>query len=255
MGKLVGKTSLITGAASGFGKGMALRFAEEGSDIIMFDLDSEGMNETSRQIQEINSECRIFTSTIDVSDFESVSQGVNTLLSQDLEINILVNNAGWSHPNQPLLDVDQNTLRKVYAINVFSIFNLTHAIVPHWRQLGGGVMLNISSTAGSRPRPGLTWYNSTKGAVNTLTKSLGVELAPDNIRVCGIAPVIGNTALTETFMGVPNTPENRERFLQTIPLGRYCEATDVAEAALYLVSEQANFITGVILEVDGGRCI
>ena len=254
-GKLKGKTSLITGVASGFGRGIAIRFAEEEANIILVDIDTKGMSETERMIRAVNSEVKIYSKHLDISSFEQVNQVVSDILHEGVEINILVNNAGWSHPNQPLLEVDQNTLQKVFAINVFSIFNFTQAIVPHWRTIGGGVMLNTSSTAGSRPRPGLTWYNATKGAVNTLTKSLAVELAPDKIRVCGIAPVIGNTGLTETFMGVPNTPENRDKFLKTIPLGRYCEAKDVADAALFLVSDQADFITGAILEVDGGRCI
>jgi len=132
---------------------------------------------------------------------------------------------------------------------------MTRAIVPHWRAAGGGVMINVGSTAGIRPRPGLCWYNSSKGAVNLLTKSLAVELAPDGIRVCGLAPVMGATALLETFMGMPDTPQNRAKFLQTIPLGRLCEPEDMANAALYLASDEANFITGVILEVDGGRTI
>ena len=253
--RLAGKTSLITGAASGFGRAMALKFAAEGSNIVMVDLNADGMKATKGLIHEANSDCTVVCQTTDVSDHDAVQDGLQQLLDQGLDIHILVNNAGWSHPNRPILEVDANTFRRVYEINVFSIYNYTQAIVPHWRKLGGGVMLNISSTAGLRPRPGLTWYNSTKGAVNIMTKSLGVELAPNNIRVCGIAPVIGNTALTETFMGVPDTPENRKKFLSSIPLGRYCEPEDVAEAALYLVSDEANFITGVILEVDGGRCI
>ena len=170
-------------------------------------------------------------------------------------MDIASNNAGWSHPNQPILDTDFAALTKVYEINVFSIFHMTHAIVPHWRERGGGVMINIGSTAGIRPRPGLTWYNSSKGAVNLMTRSLAVDLAPDKIRVNCIAPVIGATALLETFMGVPDTPENRAKFVATIPMGRMSEPADIANAALYLASDEANFITGVVLEVDGGRTV
>ncbi|MEO1105447.1 MAG: SDR family oxidoreductase [Pseudomonadota bacterium] len=170
-------------------------------------------------------------------------------------LDIVVNNAGWSHPNQPLLEVDEAAFDKVFAINVKSIYHFTHAFVPHWRSIGRGVMINIGSTAGLRPRPGLTWYNGSKGAVNILTKSLAVELAPSNIRVCGIAPVMGETALLETFMGMPDTPENRKKFIATIPLGRLSQPLDIANAALYLASDEANFVTGVNLEVDGGRCV
>ena len=132
---------------------------------------------------------------------------------------------------------------------------MTHAIVPHWRAAGSGVMINIGSTGGIRPRPGLTWYNASKGAVNLMSRSLAVDLAPDKIRVCAIAPVIGATGLLETFMGTEDTPENREKFMATIPLGRFSDPLDVANAALYLASDEANFITGVVLEVDGGRTI
>ncbi len=153
------------------------------------------------------------------------------------------------------MEVDYKTFKKVYAINVDSIYHMTISAVPHWRQIGGGCMINVGSTAGIRPRPGLSWYNSSKGAVNLMTKTLAVELAPDRIRVCGLAPVMGATAMLETFMGQPDTPENRAKFEGSIPLGRLCEPEDMANAALYLASDEAAFITGVILEVDGGRTI
>lgn len=154
-----------------------------------------------------------------------------------------------------MLEVDEAEFDRVYAVNVKSIFHMAHAAVPVMRGGGGGVIVNIGSTAGIRPRPGLTWYNGSKGAVNLLTKSMAVELAADAIRVCAIAPVIGETALLETFMGVPDTPENRARFVATIPLGRLSRPEDVAEAALWLASGEARFVTGVVLEVDGGRCV
>lgn len=167
----------------------------------------------------------------------------------------MVNNAGWTNPNRPLMETDEETFRRIYDINVLSVFHMTKTCVPLWRKQGGGVMLNVGSVAGIRPRPGLTWYNSSKGAVNIMTKSLAVELAPDKIRVCGIAPVMGVTGLLEQFMGMPDTPENRQNFLATIPMGRFSEPRDVANAALYLGSDEADFITGVILEVDGGRTV
>ena len=170
-------------------------------------------------------------------------------------LDIVVNNAGWTHRNQPLLDVDEATFDRVYAINVKSIFHMVHAVVPVLRKQRSGVILNIGSTAGMRPRPGLTWYNSSKGAVNLMSKSLAVELAPDNIRVNVICPVMGATGLLESFMGVPDTPENRQRFIATIPLGRLSQPKDIARAAVYLASDEADFITGVEFPVDGGRTV
>jgi 3-oxoacyl-[acyl-carrier protein] reductase len=154
-----------------------------------------------------------------------------------------------------MLEVDEAELDRVYAVNVKSIFHMAHATVPHLRGRGGGVIVNVTSTAGIRPRPGLTWYNGSKGAANVITRSMAVELAPDRIRVNAIAPVIGETALLETFMGVPDTPENRARFIATIPLGRMSRPADIAACALWLASDDAGFITGVVHEVDGGRCV
>lgn len=182
---------------------------------------------------------------------EAVAQARDAFGSLD----IVVNNAGWTTPNGPLLDTDEAAFRKIYDINVLSIFHMTHAVLPHWRERGQGVMINVSSTAGIRPRPGLSWYNSSKGAVNTLTRSLAAELAPEGVRVNAIAPVMGETGMLERFMGCEDTPENRARFLATIPLGRLSQPRDIANAALYLASDEADFITGVILEVDGGRTV
>lgn len=154
-----------------------------------------------------------------------------------------------------MMEVTEEEFDRVYAINVKAIFHMSRAIIPHFREKGGGVILNIGSTAGIRPRPGLTWYNSTKGAVNLLSRSMAVELAPDRIRVNCVAPVIGATGLLEQFMGMPDTPENRAKFLGTIPLGRFSTPADIANACLYLASDEAEFVTGVILEVDGGRTI
>ena len=154
-----------------------------------------------------------------------------------------------------MLDVTEEEYDRLYDINVRSIFHMSRAVVPIMRTQGAGVILNIASTAGIRPRPGLTWYNSTKGAVNLLSKSMAVELAPDGIRVNCIAPVIGATALLESFMGLPDTPENREKFIATIPMGRMSEPQDIANACLYLASDEAEFITGTVFEVDGGRTI
>lgn len=248
--RLQGKTSIITGAASGFGREMARRFVKEGAKVAIVDLNEEGANAVAAELGE-----NAIAVKCDVSSASDVQATVETVKDAFGQIDIVINNAGWSHKNQPLMDVDYETFRRVYAINVDSIYHMTHAMVPHWREIGGGVMINVGSTAGIRPRPGLSWYNSSKGAVNMMTKTLAVELATDKVRVCGLAPVMGATALLETFMGMPDTPENRAKFLSTIPLGRLCEPEDMANAALYLASDEANFITGVILEVDGGRTI
>ena len=248
--RLDGKTAIVTGAASGFGREIARRFAREGAKVAIVDLNGAGAAAVADELGEAG-----LALTCDVSSAGDVAGAVARTIDAFGSIGIVVNNAGWSHRNQPALDVDYDTFRKVYAVNVDSIFHMTKAVVPHWRQTGGGVMINVGSTAGIRPRPGLSWYNSSKGAVNIMTKTLAVELAPDRIRVCGLAPVMGATALLETFMGMPDTPENRARFLSTIPLGRLCEPEDMANAALYLASDEAEFITGVILEVDGGRTI
>lgn len=248
--RLEGKKTLVTGAASGFGREIARRFASEGAKVAIVDLNADGAKTVAEEIGDA-----AIAVTCDVSDADQVQAAVDATLAAFGQLDIVVNNAGWSHKNQPLMDVDYDTFRRVYAINVDSIFHMTKSIVPHWREIGGGCMINVGSTAGIRPRPGLSWYNSSKGAVNMMTKTLAVELAADKVRVCGLAPVMGATALLETFMGMPDTPENRAKFLSSIPLGRLCEPEDMAHAAVYLASDEANFITGVILEVDGGRTI
>jgi 3-oxoacyl-[acyl-carrier protein] reductase len=170
-------------------------------------------------------------------------------------LDIVVNNAGTTHRNQPLLEVGEAEFDRIYAVNVKSIYLSTLAAVPRMEKRGAGTIINIASTAGVRPRPGLTWYNGSKGAVITLTKSMAVELAPKNIRVNAINPVMGETGLLTQFMGMPDTPENRAKFLATIPLGRLSRPHDIANAALFLAEPASSFITGVALEVDGGRCV
>lgn len=248
--RLKGKTALVTGAASGFGRGIAERFVAEGARVAIVDLNEAG----ARSLADSLGHAAIAIGC-DVAQADQVGAAVQATHEAFGALDIVVNNAGWTNRNQPLMDTDEATFRKIYDINVLSIFHMTKACVPLWRGAGGGVMLNVGSVAGIRPRPGLTWYNSSKGAVNTMTRSLAVELAPDRIRVCGIAPVMGATGLLEQFMGVPDTPENRARFIATIPLGRLAEPQDIAHAALYLASDEAEFLTGVILEVDGGRTI
>src|SRR6056297_256474 len=248
--RLEGKRTLVTGAASGFGKGIAETYIREGAKVAVVDLNGDGAKAVAEELGE-----NAIAVTCDVSEGDQVQTAVDATVEAFGGLDIVVNNAGWTNPNRPLMETDEATFRKIYDINVLSIFHMTKVCVPLWRKSGGGVMLNIGSTAGIRPRPGLTWYNSSKGAVNLMSRSLAVELAPDNIRVNCIAPVMGATALLEQFMGVPDTPENREKFISTIPMGRMSQPRDIANAALYLGSDEADFITGVILEVDGGRTI
>jgi len=247
--RLEGKCAIVTGAASGFGKGIAERFAAEGARVALLDLNEAGAREVASPLK------GAIALGCNVSNGASVDAAFRAAFDAFGRIDILVNNAGWSHRNQPLLDVDEATFDRVYAVNVKSIYLTTRSIVPHMRAMGGGAIVNVSSTAADRPRPGLTWYNSTKGAVNTMTKSMAVELAPDRIRVNAIAPVIGATALLESFMGQPDSPEIRAKFMASIPLGRFSQASDHAAAALFLASDEAEFITGVILPVDGGRSV
>lgn len=248
--RLKDKTALVTGAASGFGTGIAETFAREGARVAVLDINGDGAKAVAASIGDA-----ALPITCNVANGKDVQQAVATATEAFGRLDIIVNNAGVSHKNCPLLDVDEAEFDRVYAVNVKSIFHMAHAAVPVMRQQGGGVIINITSTAGLRPRPGLTWYNGSKGAANVITKTMAVELAPDNIRVCAIAPVMGNTALLETFMGKPNTPENREKFLATIPLGRMSEPRDIANAALHLASDDSDFLTGLIMEVDGGRCV
>ena len=240
----------MTGAASGFGEGIARKFTDEGARVAVVDIDTENAKRVAEKIG--NGAIAV---TCDVTKADQVEEAIATVMDDFGRIDTLVNNAGWSNKNAPLMETDEDTMRKIYDVNVMSIFHMTKAIVPRWRKADPGVMINVGSTAGIRPRPGLTWYNSSKGAANILTKSLAVELAPDKIRVCGLAPVMGATALLENFMGMPDTPENREKFISTIPMGRLSEPRDVANAAAFLASDEAEFLTGVILEVDGGRTI
>ncbi len=246
--RLKDKTAIVTGAGSGFGEGIAKRFAAEGARVLVADIDAHAAKRVAGDI-EGGVAC-----TADVSDGDQVKAMVEAAEKAFGGLNILVNNAGVAQRRGPMLEVAEADFDRIYAVNVKSIYwGAIHA-VPLLRKRKAGVILNIASTAAVSPRPGLTWYNGSKGAVVTLTKSMAAELAPERIRVNAINPVIGETGLTEAFMG-GDTPELRRKFIATIPLGRMSTPTDVANAALYLSSDEAAFITGVALEVDGGRCI
>ena len=248
--RLQNKVAIVTGAASGFGAEIARQYIAEGAKVAVADINESGAKAiaTSLGANAIAVKC-------DVTKRTDIDALVKATLDAFGALDIVVNNAGWTHKNQPLLDVDEATFDKVYDINVKSIFHMVHAVVPMMRKQRSGVILNIGSTAGIRPRPGLTWYNSSKGAVNLMSKSLAVELGPDNIRVNAICPVMGATGLLESFMGMPDTPENRKKFIATIPMGRLSDPKDIARAAVYLGSDDAAFITGVEFPVDGGRTV
>ncbi|MCI4664352.1 MAG: SDR family oxidoreductase [Neomegalonema sp.] len=248
--RLANKTAIITGAASGFGLGIARRFAAEGAKVAIADINEHGARVAAEEIGE-----NALAIGCDVADGHSVAIAAAEAIDAFGRVDIAVNNAGWSHKNQPLLEVDETTFRRVIDINLMSIFHMTHAMTPHWREVGAGVMINLGSSTCIRPRPGLAWYDASKGGVNALTKSLAVELAEDKVRVCAIAPVMGETGLLETFMGMADTPKNRAKFISTIPLRRLSTPEDIANAALFLASDEASLLTGTILEVDGGRTI
>lgn len=249
MGRMDGKTALITGAGSGFGEGIARKFVEEGARVIVADIDDDA---GARVAGSLGESARFVHA--DVSRDADMAAAVDAAADRFGRLDILVNNAGYTHRNAPMLEVTEAEFDRIYAVNVKSIYlGAVHA-VPLFRRQGGGVILNIASTAGVRPRPGLTWYNGSKGAVITLTKSMAVELAPDAIRVCALNPVAGETGMLHLFMG-EDTPERRAQFQSTIPLGRFSQPRDIANAALFLCSDEAEFLTGVCMEVDGGRCI
>ncbi len=239
--RLKGKTAL--------GFGIAETFVREGARVALLDLNGDKAKEAAQAIGR-----RAFAVTCDVAKAKSVDKAVARVIAKLGRLDIVVNNAGTTHRNMPMTEVTEEEFDRVFAVNVKSIYLMAKAIVPHFREHGGGVILNIGSTAGVRPRPGLTWYNGSKGAVNLLSKSMAVELAPDRIRVNAIAPVAGETPLLATFMG-EDTPEKRAQFRASIPWGRLSTPQDMANAALYLCSDDAEMVTGTVLAVDGGRCI
>ncbi|AIU28746.1 3-ketoacyl-ACP reductase [Pandoraea pnomenusa] len=251
--RLQDKVAIVTGAGSGFGEGIARTFAREGAAVIVNDLNREAGERVAAEIAGAGGRAAFVYG--DVSREEDHVTLLDEAVTRFGQLNVVVNNAGTTHRNKPMLEVTEAEFDRVYAVNVKSIFWSARAVMPYFQQRGGGVMINIASTAGVRPRPGLVWYNGSKGAVITASKAMAAEFGPRNIRVNCVNPVIGDTGLTAEFMGVPNTPENRAKFLAGIPLGRFSTPQDIANACLYLASDDAAFITGVCLEVDGGRCI
>ena len=248
--QLEGKIAIVTGAAGGFGEGIARLFVAEGARVLLVDIDLAKAQQLATELGDCASAQRC-----DVSNGDDVRAAVQACVDVFGTPDIVVNNAGTTHANRPMLEVDEATFDRVFNVNVKSIYYMTHAVLPLMRQRGSGNIINIGSTAGIRPRPGLTWYNASKGAVNLLSKSMAAELGPDNIRVNVVCPVMGATALIEQFLGVPDTPESRAKVIAGIPLGRMSTPQDVANATLYLASDASAFITGVELPVDGGRTI
>jgi 3-oxoacyl-[acyl-carrier protein] reductase len=251
--RLKEKVAIVTGAGSGFGEGIARRFALEGAYVIVNDLDVENGKRVAHEIQQAGAPAEFVWG--DVSRDADVANLVKTTLDHYGGIDVYVNNAGVTHRNRPMLEVTEAEFDRIYAVNVKSLFLAAKHVVPLYRGQGGGVFITIGSTAAVRPRAGLTWYNGSKGAAITTSRSMAVELAPDRIRVNCINPVIGETGLVEDFMGMPDTPENRQKFIAGIPLGRFSKPSDIAAAAVFLASDEAAFITGACLEVDGGRCV
>jgi len=249
--RLANKVAIVTGAGSGFGAAIAARFALEGAHIVAADIDQAAGRSVAEQIEAKGGQAAHIRA--DVTDAADTKAMIAAALDRFGRLDILVNNAGYSHRNQPMTEVSEEDFDRTYAVNVKAIYLAAREAVPVFRAQGAGCILNTSSTAALRPRPGLVWYNGSKGAVNTLTKAMALELAPDKIRVNAICPVIAATGMLETFMGKPDTPENRAAFVASVPLGRMSTPDDIAAAALYLVSDEAEFLTGVCLPVDGGR--
>ena len=250
--RLEDKVAIVTGAGSGFGAGIATRFASEGAHVIVNDLQRDSARRTVDAIERHGG--RALACIGDVSKDVDVARLVATAIEAFGKLDVVVNNAGTTHRNQPMLDVSEEAFDRIYQVNVKSLYLTAKHAVPHFRSRKRGAFVTIASTAGVRPRPGLTWYNGSKGAAIVTSRSMAAELAADNIRVNVINPVAGETGLLADFMG-EDTPEKRAQFVATIPLGRLSQPSDVATAAVFFASDEAAFITGACLEVDGGRCI
>ena len=245
--RLDGKTALVTGAGSGFGAGILRRFIEEGARVLAVDVNEDGL-------AAIASETGAIPHRADVADAASVAAMAAAAQGHFGGLDILVNNAGVTHKSGPLEDVGEDEFDRVMAVNSKAVYLAARAFVPMMKAAGSGSILNIASTAGVSPRPNLSWYNASKGWMITATRAMAVELAPHGIRVNAVNPVAGETPLLASFMG-EDTPEIRAKFLSSIPIGRFSQPEDIANAALYLCSDEASMVTGVAMEVDGGRCI
>jgi len=247
--RLEGKTAIVTGSASGFGAGIAQKFLSEGARVMIADINGGAAEVQANQLGP-----NAFAHQVDLASASSVQTMADVALDRFGHLDILVNNAGVTHLPTPLEDVSEEDFDRVYNVNMKSVYLTARALVPHMKSRQAGAILNVASTAGLSPRPNLNWYNASKGWMITATKTMAVELAPSGVRVNAICPVAGETPLLKSFMG-EDTPEMRAKFLATIPLGRFSTPEDMANAALFLCSDEASMITGTALEVDGGRCI
>jgi 3-oxoacyl-[acyl-carrier protein] reductase len=250
MGMLSNKVAIVTGAASGFGAEISRLYVKEGAKVVVADLNEAGAKAVAGELagNAIAVKC-------DVSQRADIENLVAAAVKQYGTVDIVVNNAGYTHRNQPMLDTDEAAFDRCFAVNVKSIYLMTQAVVPLLKKKKSGCIINVGSVSGIRPRPGLVWYAASKAAANLVSKAMAAELGPDNIRVNAICPVMSPTGMIESFMGMANTEENRAKFTGGIPLGRLATPLDVAKAALYLASDLADFITGIELPVDGGRAV
>ena len=245
--RLEGKTAIVTGGASGFGAGIVRKFIAEGAEVMIADINGAAAAALAE-------ETGGYACAVDVSEAASL-EGMALAAEKTFGVpDIVVNNAGITHLPQPMEEVAEDEFDRVFAVNCKAIYLAAKLFVPKMKARGSGCILNVASTAGVSPRPKLNWYNASKGWVITATRAMAVELAPEGIRVNALNPVAGETPLLSSFMG-EDTPEMREKFLSTIPLGRFSTPEDMGNAACYLCSDEASMITGVCMEVDGGRCI
>jgi 3-oxoacyl-[acyl-carrier protein] reductase len=247
--RLDGKTAIVTGGASGFGAGIVRKFLAEGARVMIADINGDAARDMASDIGD-----GVVAQTVDVGDGASVQAMADAALSTFGGLDILVNNAGVTHLPTPMEDVSEDDFDRVVRVNMKSVYLTARALVPHMKSRRTGAILNIASTAGVSPRPRLNWYNASKGWMITATRTMAVELAPEGVRVNALNPVAGETPLLKSFLG-EDTPEMRAKFLATIPLGRFSQPEDLGNAACFLCSDEASMITGVAMEVDGGRCI
>lgn len=250
-GRLAGKVAIVTGGGSGYGAGIATLFAKQGAKVVVTDINEDG---GKRTVQAMPDSMMFRKANVArENDWKGVVEATQAAFGS---INCLVNNAGTTYRNKPTLEVSEADFDRCFDVNVKGVFFGTSAIIPKLlEQKSGGSIINIASVGATRPRPGLVWYNSSKGAVWNVTKGLAAEFGPQGIRVNSICPLLGGTGLFEAFSGVPDTPENRAKFLSNVPLGRLCDASDVASACLFLASDESSFVTGINMEVDGGRAV
>ncbi|MEX0286243.1 MAG: SDR family oxidoreductase [Paracoccaceae bacterium] len=247
--RLDGKTAIVTGGASGFGAGIVRKFLDEGARVMIADINGDAAQAMAESLGDA-----AIAQTVDVGNGASVSEMAQAALSAFDHLDILVNNAGITHLPKPMETVTEDEFDRIFAVHMKSVYLTARELVPHMKTRGTGAILNVASTAGLSPRPNLNWYNASKGWMITATKTMAVELAPSGVRANALCPVAGDTPLLKSFMG-EDTPEMRAKFLSTIPIGRFSTPEDMGNAACYLCSDEASMVTGVAMEVDGGRCI